>query len=220
VTAKLGILGGTFNPIHLAHLRVAEEVRELCGLDRVLFIPAAMPPHKALADDIPFAHRCAMVRAAIADHPQFAVSDLEARRPGKSYSVRTLELLREEYPDDEFYFIIGMDSYRSLEIWKDYPRLFDLANLVVAARPGSAGDDPLRLLPVVIQDQFCYDDQGGRLLHRSGNRVIFLSETFLDISSTHIRKLVAAGRSLRYLVPAAVADYIDRHGLYRCRERC
>jgi nicotinate-nucleotide adenylyltransferase len=215
---KTGILGGTFNPIHVAHLRIAEEVREVCGLDQVLFMPAATPPHKPLADDVPFADRLAMVEAAIAGNPSFAASDLESRRSGKSYSVRTLELLHEARPGESFYFIIGMDSYRAIETWKEYHRLFELTNLVVSTRPGSPGGDALELLPVVIRGEFCYDGGPGRLRHRSGNRVILLEETFLDISSTRIRELVADGRSIRYLVPAAVEDYINRHGLYRDQE--
>jgi nicotinate-nucleotide adenylyltransferase len=215
---KTGILGGTFNPIHLAHLRIAEEVREVCSLDRVLFIPAATPPHKALAGDIPFADRLAMVELAVMGNPAFAVSDLEAQRPGKSYSVRTLELLREANPEDSFYFIIGMDSYQALDTWKDYRRLFDLTNLVVSTRPGSPQGDLLELLPVVIRDEFCYDEPS-TLRHRSGTRVILLEETFLDISSTHIRQLVAEGRSPRYLVPEAVEEFIHRQGFYRCQER-
>ncbi len=216
---KTGILGGTFNPIHLAHLRIAEEVRLACGLDRVLFMPAATPPHKPLADDIPFAHRYAMVAAAVADNPFFSACDLEAQRPGKSYSVATLEILHRRFADDEFYFIIGMDSYRAIATWKDYSRLFELTNLVVAARPGHAGDDPLGLLPVVIRGQFCYDGLSNILRHCSGNRVVLLKETFLDISSTRIRGQVAELGSIRYLVPAVVEDYIYRHDLYRCRER-
>jgi nicotinate-nucleotide adenylyltransferase len=216
---KTGILGGTFNPIHLAHLRIAEEVRLACGLDRVLFMPAATPPHKPLAGDIPFAHRYAMVEAAVADNPYFSACDLEAQRPGKSYSVATLEILHGRFPLDEFYFIIGMDSYRAIDTWKDYSRLFELTNLVVAARPGHTGDDPLALLPVVIREQFCYDIQSNVLRHDSGNRVIMLQETFLDISSTRIRQQVAEQGSIRYLVPSVVENYICRHALYRCRER-
>lgn len=216
---KTGILGGTFNPVHLAHLRIAEEVRLACGLDRVLFMPAATPPHKPLADDIAFDHRYAMVEAAVADNPAFSACDLEAQRPGKSYSVATLDILHDQFPDDEFYFIIGMDSYRAIDTWKDYARLFELTNLVVAARPGHVGDDPLALLPVVIRGQFCYDGPSNILRHRSGNRVIFLKETFLDISSTRIRQQVAEQGSIRYLVPSVVEDYICRHGLYRGRER-
>jgi len=215
---RTGILGGTFNPIHLAHLRIAEEVHESCALDRVLFLPAATPPHKSVAENISFDHRLAMVRAAIADNPAFIASDLEGRRAGKSYSVQTLELLHREEPDDDFYFIIGMDSFRDLHLWKDYRRLFELTNLVVAERPGFEAEDPLQLLPVAIRGEFCYDDSLN-LRHRSGSAVIFFRERRLDISSTGIRRLVGEGRSIRYLVPPAVADYIDRNDLYQRPER-
>lgn len=212
---KTGILGGTFNPIHLAHLRIAEEVREACALDEVLFIPAAIPPHKAQQGAAPFAHRLAMVREAIADNPAFRVSDLEAQRSGKSFSVDTLEILRQADPAGERYFIVGLDSFRDIATWKEYPRLFKLAHMVVTARPGVELPDPLAALPVAVQRDFCYDDQLKKLRHRSGNVVIFLEETRLDISSTLIRRKVAAGASIRYLVPPTVADYIARHGLYR-----
>jgi len=216
---RIGILGGTFNPIHLAHLRIAEEVREACELDRVLFMPAAAPPHKSVDENVAFADRMAMVELAIAGNPAFAASDLESRRSGKSYSVHTLEILRRRQPADEFFFIIGMDSFRDLESWKEYRRLFALANLVVAARPGVAAEDSRQLLPVAIKEDFCYDGAAKTLFHRSGTRVIFLEETYLDISSTRIRRLVSEGRSIRYLVPPSVDDYISRRGLYRPRER-
>jgi nicotinate-nucleotide adenylyltransferase len=216
---RIGILGGTFNPIHLAHLRIAEEVREACTLERVLFIPAAAPPHKTVAEDVPFAQRFVMVKTAIAGNPAFIASDLEARRKGKSYSVHTLEILRRENPKDELFFIIGMDSLRDIATWKEYRRLFELANIAVASRPGITGGDPQTLLPVAIRKEFCYDSSSKTLLHRCGTSVFFLEETFLGISSTHIRRLVAEGRSIRYLVPPAVEKYIFSHGLYRSRER-
>lgn len=216
---RIGILGGTFNPIHLAHLRVAEEVREVCALDRVLFLPAASPPHKSVAEAVAFADRLALVEAAVADHPDFVVSDLESRRQGKNFSVDTLEILHRERPGDEFFFIIGMDSFRDLPTWRDYRRLFRLANIVVAPRPGVPVQPPQASLPVAMQDQFCYDDQSKIWRHQSGTSLIFLAETYLDISSTRIRQLVAAGRSIRYLVPPAVAELIRRRGLYRPPER-
>jgi nicotinate-nucleotide adenylyltransferase len=216
---KTGILGGTFNPIHLAHLRIAEEVREACALDEVVFIPAAAPPHKAVAGAISFAHRLAMIEAAIADNPCFRVSDLENRRQGKSFSVDTLTLLRDADPVGERYFIVGLDSFRDIASWKEYVRLFELAHLVVTARPGVELPDPLVALPVAVRNDFCYDDQLKKLRHCSGNAVIFLEETRLDISSTLIRRKVAAGASIRYLVPPAVADYIDSHELYRTKEK-
>ena len=216
---RIGIFGGTFNPIHLAHLRVAEEVREACRLGEVLFLPAAAPPHKEVAEEIAFGHRLAMVETAIADHPDFAASDLEAHRGGKSFSVDTLTILHRQRPGNAFYFIIGLDSFRDITSWHHYRRLFELANIVVAARPGVTGKAPEDLLPVAIRDQFCYDDQSKNLRHASGTALIFLEETRLDISSTRIRQLLAQGRSIRYLVPPPVADYINRHGLYRPQER-
>ena len=216
---RIGIFGGTFNPIHLAHLRIAEEVREACALDNILFIPAALPPHKNVAEDVPFAHRLAMVELAVADNRYFRVSDVEGRRAGKSYSVHTLEILRRENPADEYFFIVGMDSFLDITSWKEYRRLFELAHIVVVARPGSPGGDPLGLLPVAIRADFCYDVAAKTLQHRCGTSVIFLQETRLDISSTRIRRMVAEGRSIRYLVPTAVEDYIVRHGFYRGQER-
>lgn len=217
---RLGVFGGAFNPVHLAHLRLAEEARDYCALDCVLFLPTAQPPHKRLTADAPsFVDRYAMVTAAVADNPAFAVSDLEAQRPGKSYSVQTLEILRERYPACELYFLIGMDSFRDLSSWWEYRRLFALANLVVTRRPGVDGGELYDLLPVAARTEFCYDSSQKGLLHCSGRRIIPLDETYLDISSTRIRSLTAAGHSIRYLVPAAVADYIEEHGLYRGPER-
>ncbi len=216
---NLGIFGGTFNPIHLAHLRVAEEVREACALDRVLFLPASVPPHKHPGEAVSFAHRCAMVEAAIADHPRFELCSIEGERPGKSYSVDTLALLRERHPQDQFYFIIGLDSFRDLPLWHDYTRLFTLTHIVVAARPGVFSGDPRELLPVAMRGEFCYDCGAKTLSHRSGTTVVFVEETHLDISSTQIRHLVATGRSTRYLIPPTVADYISAQGFYQGPER-
>lgn len=212
---KTGILGGTFNPIHLAHLRIAEEVRQACELEQVLFMPAADPPHKPVAGEVPFFHRLAMVRAAIADNPAFAASDLENRRQEKSFSVRTLEILQQENPQGEYFFIIGLDSFRDLTSWKDYQRLFALAHMVVVSRPGVDLEKPLTALPVAVQNEFCYASDTGMLHHKSGHILRFLTETRLEISSTRIREDLAAGRSIRYLVPSAVRNYIDVHGLYQ-----
>lgn len=217
---RLGIFGGTFNPIHLAHLRLAEEARERCQLDQILFLPTADPPHKTLPDESPsFSHRLAMVAAAIAGNPAFSVSGLEGERPGKNYSVQILERLYSLYPHRDFFFIVGMDSFRDLAAWHDYRRLFLLTNLVVTRRPGVVADDLQKLLPVAIRAEFCYDSSTKMLTHVSGNQVILLEETFLDISSTAIRQLLLGGRSVRYLLPTPVAEYIDQHALYRGRER-
>jgi nicotinate-nucleotide adenylyltransferase len=212
---KTGILGGTFNPIHLAHLRIAEEVQHACDLDRLLFIPAAEPPHKDVAGQVSFEHRLAMVQAAILDYPKFQVSDLEIRRSGKSFSVDTLEILRKQDPQGERYFIVGLDSYCDIASWKDFTRIFSLSHLVVMTRPGVELSDPLEPLPVAAREDFCYDSDAEIIRHKSGNNVIFLKETYLNISSTKIRQMLNTGQSIRHLVAPAVADYIKEHGLYQ-----
>ncbi len=211
---KTGILGGTFNPIHLAHLRIAEEVQQACELDRLLFIPAAEPPHKNVAGQVSFTHRLAMVKAAIRDSPYFQASDLEIRRSGKSFSVDTLEILRQQDPNGERYFIIGLDSYRDIASWKDFTRIFSLSHVVVTTRPGVVISEPLEPLPVAIREDFCYAEKAGEVEHKSGNRLIFLEETRLDISSTQIRSMLANKQPVQHLIPPGVADYIEQHGLY------
>ena len=211
---KLGILGGTFNPIHLAHLRIAEAAREAVGLEQVLFIPAADPPHKPLAGGVPFEQRYEMVRLAIAGHPTFAISNIEAKRRGKSYTVETLHLLRKERPADELHFIIGSDSFLEIGLWHRFAEIFALASLVVMTRPGSAVTEPIQQLPDEVRGQF--REQGAcLLLHTSGTAIRFVEDCSLEISSSGLRELVAAGRSLRYLVPPAVETYIVQKGLYR-----
>jgi len=212
---RTGILGGTFNPIHLAHLRIAEEVQQVFALDRVLFIPAAEPPHKDVAGQVSFRHRYAMVAAAIKGHPGFEVTDLEMRRSGKSFSVDTLEILRGEDPDGERFFIIGLDSYRDIASWKDFARLFELCHLVVTTRPGVRVEAPLAPLPVAIHGDFCYDETEEKIRHKSGHYVYFLRGTHLDISSTQIRQRLIAGQPTNGSLPTAVAEYIKAHGLYR-----
>ncbi len=215
---RTGIFGGTYNPIHLAHLRIAEEVRETCRLDRVLFLPAPLPPHKLQEHTTPFQHRLAMVEAAVADHPKFFACDLESHRSGASYSVDTLEELQRLYPEDDLYFIIGLDSFFDIASWKDYPRLFELANIVVAYRPDYGDDDPRKRLPVALANQFCYDTKTFNLRHKCGKELIFVDETRLDISSTKLREYVSKKHSIRYLVPTEVETYITKHQLYYEKE--
>ena len=216
---RIGILGGTFNPIHDAHLLIAEATLRQCRLDQVLFLPAAIPPHKEIAEDVSFKDRLAMVRLAIADNPAFIASDLEAKRSGASFSVDTLRQLKKAQPDDEFFFIIGLDSFRDITTWKDYQRLFELTNIVVASRPGPGDEDPQQLLPVAIKDDFCYDEKSLKLRHKSGYELIFIHDTRLNISSTLIRQLVGRGESVSQYVPPPVIDYIERNKLYRKSER-
>ena len=138
---RLGLLGGTFNPVHYGHLRAAEETAELMGLGRVTFIPSAQPPHKKGQPQVEFRHRLAMTRLACADNSSFAVSDLEGKRDGPSYTVQTLgQLHQEQGPGLELYFITGLDAFLEIHSWKRYQELFELAAFVVITRPGSNPD--------------------------------------------------------------------------------
>jgi nicotinate-nucleotide adenylyltransferase len=211
---NIGLMGGTFNPIHLAHLRIAEEARDLCGLDRVLFIPAADPPHKPLAGEVSFARRCEMVRLAIAGNPVFELSEVEGEREGKSYSIDTLGYFHSQRPDDRLYFIIGSDSFFEIGLWHRYAEIFRLCSLIVVERPGRPVVDPLEALPVAIRGEFSYTDAPDRLQHASGQQVYILKGRLLDISSTVIRSLAAAGSSITRLVPPAVEAYIKSQRIY------
>lgn len=211
---KLGILGGTFNPIHLAHLRIAEEVRDRLVLDQILFLPAATPPHKPLAGDLPFTDRLAMVQLAIKDHPGFSTSDLENRRQGPSYSVDTLAELQREFAGDELFFIIGSDSFREIGLWHRYSEIFPLCHLVVVERPGARIENLAATLPPAVAAEFSYDASLNRLTHCSGTLIYYLPGLPLAISSSTIRELAAQGRSLRYLTPQPVIDYIEQKRMY------
>lgn len=211
---NIGLMGGTFNPVHRAHLRIAEEARVLCGLDRVLFIPAADPPHKPLAGDISFAARCEMVKLAIAGNPGFELSDIEGQREGKSYSIDTIGYFHTQRPDDKLFFIIGSDSFSEIGLWHRYAEIFRLCNLIVVERPGSSVADPLEALPVAIRGEFSYTGTPRRLQHVSGHLVQILKGCPLDISSTGIRNMVAAGSSITRLVPPAVEAYIKDQRIY------
>ena len=214
---RIGIFGGTFNPIHLAHLRSAEEVRDAQHLDRILFVPSAAPPHKRKYGLVTADHRLAMVRLAIVGNPYFTVSTIEIDRPGRSYSVDTLRALHSRAPGVSFAFIMGFDAFREIDTWKEYERLFELADLIVTSRPPMGEPDLGRFLPVAVRGQFCYS--APQLTHRSGNRIIFQRISDLDISASAIRQRLSRGLSIRYLVPPAVGQYIARHGLYVGRSR-
>lgn len=211
---KIGIFGGTFNPVHFAHLRIAEEIRETFALEKVVFVPAATPPHKPLADDLAFAERLKMVTMALRGNPHFTVSDLEGRREGKSYSIDTLHIFRELYPGDELFFIMGSDSFADFRLWKSYAAIFSCCNIVTITRPGYHISSLLEVLPVDIAHQFCYHESQNRLSHRSGYSVYSIEGTQLDISSTAIRSLLRQGKSIKYLLPATVERYIKQQRFY------
>ena len=212
---KVGLFGGTFDPIHWGHLRSAEEVSETYGLDRVYFIPASMPPHKRGKTTTPAQDRLRMVRLAVARNPRFAVSTVELDRPGLSYSVDTIRGFASRLTKrDSLYFIIGLDAFIEIGTWKDFKEIFTLCNFIVTSRPGSKENDPLKGAGVAVRKLFCYDSKRRNYRHQSGTRVHFIELTDIAISASEIRALVRKGKSIRYLLPAAVMNYIKRRRLY------
>lgn len=193
---RLGIFGGTFDPVHIGHLVLAEQAREQLELDRVLWVPAGNPWRKV---DVPATapeHRLEMVRLAIAHHDAFEVISAELDRPGPTYTVDTLKELLGKHPADELVFLLGLDALFDLPNWHQPAELIRLA-----------------LLGVALRGQGRPELEG--LLHGLGERVLWVEMPRLDISGTELRGRAAAGRTLRYLVPPAVEGYIREHGLYR-----
>lgn len=210
---RVGLLGGTFDPIHLAHLRCAEEAREALRLDRVLFIPSARPPHKR-GGVIAAEHRLAMVRLALRGNPAFRVSRVEIERDGPSFLVDTLRILRARLRGDRLVFLLGADALGEIDTWREWRSLFALADLAVFQRPPRAAAHLRAIVPVAARGDFCYQSDGRNAVHSSGNRITLLKQTALDISSSAIRQRVARGQSIRYLVPGPVERYIREHRLY------
>ncbi|OGP86052.1 MAG: nicotinate (nicotinamide) nucleotide adenylyltransferase [Deltaproteobacteria bacterium RBG_16_54_11] len=209
---RTGLFGGTFDPIHLGHLRCAQEVKEAFDLSQVIFILAATPPHKLDRPIISTRHRWNMVKEAIADNPCFTLSDVEIRREGASYSIETISSYHRDLKEGEkLFFILGADAFCEIETWKDYPQLFTVCDFIVISRPNF---DPLQA-PVLQSEGFTKEDPGDRFLHPSGHFLYLLRVTPIGISSTGIRRVVREGRSLSYLVPKEVEKYIAREGLYR-----
>ena len=213
---RIGLFGGTFDPVHYGHLRAAEEIQERLGLTRVIFIPAAIPPHKADGAVASGPHRLAMVRHAVTPNPTFEVSDVEIRRPGKSYSIETIRHFQETFGDEvSLYFAMGIDAFLEIATWKSVDEIFSTCHFVVMTRPGYALKDLEEIVPLDLAKQFCYDQNGGGWLHESGYSIRPCEISLLDISATSIRNRIGETRSVRFLAPEKVLAYIDEHRLYR-----
>jgi len=212
---RLGLFGGTFNPMHYGHLRSAEELCQALALTRLWFIPAGQPPHKTAQGITPFEVRLEMSRLAVGDHPVMSVSDLEGRRPGRSYSIETLRQISQEVgPTWELYFILGLDAILEIATWKDYKDLFTLSHFVVLDRPGYNRQRLGEVLLGEIHPLFRPLQGKPGFQHPSGHKVFLQATTLMDISGTCIREMVRHGRSIRYLLPEAVREYIITHRLY------
>jgi nicotinate-nucleotide adenylyltransferase len=193
-----GVLGGTFNPIHYGHLLLADEVLEALDLTRIVFVPAAVPPHKPATDLAPARDRFAMVALAVRGHPRFVVSDVELRRPGPSYTVDTLEALATA--QDRLFLVVGSETFLDLLSWRAPRRIAALARLVVVPRTGSA-----------------FDPQGAaaqKVVREIGQEPLIVRATSLPISASDLRRRVRAGRSVAFRLPEAVVAYIHDHRLY------
>ena len=198
---RVGILGGTFDPIHVGHLMTAEAVRDEYHLDKVIFIPAAIPPHKQNQDVTEAMHRYVMTVLATCSNPNFEVSDIEMNRPGPSYTIDTIRELLERFGEDtEFYFITGADAIQEIHTWDRIEELLEMCHFIGASRQGC--------LPDVNQIKASFGELGKRKIHR-------LETPELEISSTDIRNRIKKGYSIKYIVPTAVEQYIYKQGLYR-----
>lgn len=189
---RIGILGGTFNPVHKGHLRLAQDARKRFDLDRVFFVPCARPPHKRPDRLAPAKHRLAMLEVVLKGNPRFVVSDIEIKRGGISYSIDTVRRLKKLHPNLAMYFIIGGDSIDELKSWKQIHELENLCTFIATGRPG------FRV--------------------RGSSKVKMFKGHLVDVSSSEIRKRVAEGKSIRRLVPAAVERYITDRCLYQAKE--
>jgi len=189
---KIGLLGGTFDPIHMGHLIIAEWIRESRGLKKIIFIPTALPPHKKNVKMTDKKDRWEMVKLSIRDNPKFEISDIEIKKENVSFTVDTLKEFSKG--DNEIYFIIGGDSLKEFPTWKDPDEIIRLSNVVVARRPN-------------------YEDNGEKFVY--SDKVIFSDSPEISISSTQIRERVKEGKSIKYLVHPAVEEYILKKGLYK-----
>lgn len=198
---NMGIFGGTFDPVHLGHLILAETAREACLLDEVRFLPAFLPPHKQSSQITPGKQRCDMLDFAIAGFPEFVVDQRELNRKGTSYTVDTLEEMKAEFPDAELHFLIGADSLIDLPNWREPERIAQLAKIVAVNRNGSSQQElqkQVQQLPAEIQ-----------------SAIIILEMPEIAISASELRLRISEKRSIRFLTPRAVERYIQEHGLYQ-----
>ncbi len=213
---KLGLFGGTFNPVHFGHLRAAQELAELLKLDRIVFIPAATPPHKETGGIASFEHRMQMLQLAVAGNDLFSISDTENLRPGKSYSIDTVHHFQSAGDSGlELFFITGQDAFDAITTWHDWKNLLRRCHFVVMTRPGYENRGLDRILPPDIAGRYVYDAGGNVFQDSQGGSILFRQTTFLDISSSDLRQRIQQGRSVRYLTPDSVIRHMEANRLYQ-----
>ncbi len=222
IKKKIGLFGGTFNPIHFGHLRAAIETHSIFGLDSVLMIPSARPPHKQTMQKDSAQHRLTMVHLAIQETPQLALSDVEYQRQGPSYTVETIVELHTIYGSTAaLHLIIGLDAFREFDTWYRFRDLFEMVPIIVLLRPGQgahtlsqAADIVSEYLNISLSNRYRYDSVDNCFRHERLQTVYLLEVTRLDISSSRIREMINAGKPARFLLPERVAAYIEKQRLY------
>ena len=197
---KYGIFGGSFNPIHYGHLMICEYIKEEMGLDKVIFIPTGNPPHKEI--EVSAEDRYEMVRLAISPNPDFEISDIETTRVKMSYTVDTIRELKKIYKEEKLYFLIGLDSLFQLKTWKKIGDLSQEIEFVVALRPGYIDKEEINKEIDFLRENF-------------GTKINLINTPLYEISSTDLRDRIHEGKSLRYLIPKKVLDYIEESGFYK-----
>ncbi|MBW1671886.1 MAG: nicotinate (nicotinamide) nucleotide adenylyltransferase [Deltaproteobacteria bacterium] len=211
---RIGLLGGTLDPVHFGHLRSAEEIREALELDEIWFMPAALPPHKELSTLTSFAHRLAMVELAVTSTDPFKATAIEDERPGPSYSIDTLKELGKRYKNEaEFFFILGSDAFLDIETWKDYGSLTDYGSLVIMRRGREDSSGLNQVISRAFPNHRIQGEKDIFIAHDKGTIYLY-SVTHLAISGTDIRRRARAGLSVRFLVPEEVRIYMEKNSLY------
>jgi nicotinate-nucleotide adenylyltransferase len=212
---RLGLFGGTFNPVHIGHLRAAVEVWESFRLDKVLLIPSAHPPHKNADDLASPEDRFEMVGLAVDGIPFLEASDVELIRSGPSYTIETLQYFQGQYGSTSvIHFILGIDAFSEITTWTLYKRLFAAAHFIVMKRPGARLKDLERFIFDNISKEYQYDRPSNSFRHPTWCSIFSLDITHIDISATQTRARIKAGRSIRFLVPETVEGFVKRKGLY------
>ena len=220
---RIGLFGGTFNPIHSGHLKAAKEVKRGFVLDNISFIPSFLPPHKKPDGVADAADRMEMIRFAVSGDPDFSISDVEIQRLGPSYTIDTVYHYRSVMsPGTSIFLIVGLDAFLEMDTWKSYPDLFKLVPFIVMARHAGGCDDSSFMMETLesyikrkISDRYRFSASRSGYFHPENQPVFIFNFRPLDISSTEIRRLVAGGKSIHHLVSEKVENYIQTKGLYR-----
>ncbi len=219
---RIGLFGGTFNPVHMGHVQVIREVKEKFGLDKIFLIPSAFPPHKETEGIIDGLDRIEMIRLAFSDDPDFVVSDVELKRSGFSYTIDTVRHFKSIFPENtKLYFIVGLDAFLEVDTWKSYKDLFLLIPFIVMSRAATGQRDTVlqwkhlgSYIKSKISDEYRHSASRSCYIHDVKQPVFLFEVTPVEISSTEIRERIRKGRTIKSLVPEPVEDLINAKGLY------